>query len=175
MHQRSNQRVVFETERLIVRHFTADDHDNYFALHGDPVVMQYIRPAKTREECYAFLNEFVLGAAPHPFMGRWVVNEKCSGKFVGSFVIIPIPDDKEKIQLGYSLVPEFWGKGFATELTKEGLHYFRTQTPLEEIYAVTESPNTASKNVLLKAGFQPAGNRKEGEKELLLFMVKRNS
>src|SRR5258705_1645037 len=106
MHKHSNKGTVFETERLVIRLFTTDDYDNYFSLYGDPVVMQYIRPAKTKMECDADFTKFFLNAPLHPFMGRWAVGEKNSGKFVGSFVIIPIPGDETKIQLGYSFLPE---------------------------------------------------------------------
>jgi [ribosomal protein S5]-alanine N-acetyltransferase len=166
---------IFETERLIVRRYknTKDDYDNYFSLHGNPVVMQYIRPAQTREVSDAKFEETILDLPPHPFLGRWAVNEKSSGKFIGSFVIIPIPGDEEKIQLGYSFLPAYWGKGFATEVSRAGLAYFRNQTPLTEIYAVTESQNIASQKVLLKAGFQPFGKKMEGEKELSMFIVRR--
>jgi ribosomal-protein-alanine N-acetyltransferase len=163
---------IFDTERLIVRRYTRADYDNYFSLHGDPVVMQYIRPAQTREVSDAKFEETILDWPPHPFLGRWAVDEKRSGKFVGSFVIIPIPGDEEKIQLGYSFIPEYWGKGFATEVTKAGLDYFRDQTPLTEIYAVTETLNIASQKVLVKAGFTPFGKKMEGEKELLMFIAR---
>ncbi|MGB3155744.1 MAG: GNAT family N-acetyltransferase [Chitinophagaceae bacterium] len=166
--------TIFETERLIVRQYTRADYDNYFSLHGNPVVMQYIRPAQTREDSDAKFEETILNVAEHSFMGRWAVVEKSSGKFIGSFVIIPIPDDMEKTQLGYSFLPEHWGKGFATEVTMAGLKYFYNKTPLFEIYAVTETPNVASQKVLLKAGFLPFGNKFEKEKELKVFIFRRN-
>ena len=100
--------------------------------------------------------------------------EKNSGIFIGSFVFIPIPDELEKTQLGYSFLPEYWGKGYATEVTMAGVNYFYTKTPLLEIYAVTETPNLASQKVLLNAGFQPFATKMEGEKELLVFIVKRS-
>jgi ribosomal-protein-alanine N-acetyltransferase len=165
--------IVFETERLRVRHFTASDYDNYFALQGNEEVMQYIRPVKTREESDSFLSEKILAADPGDFKGYWVVEEKDSGLFVGCFVIIPIPDDIEKTQLGYSFLPEYWGKGFATEVSKEGVNYFNTETPLAEIYGITETPNIASQKVLLKAGFQLHSTKMEGEKELLVYIVKK--
>ena len=165
--------IIFKTERLIVRRYTAADYDNYFSLHGNPDVMQYIRPAQTREDSDAKFEETILNVPAHAFLGRWAVDEKSSGKFIGSFVIIPIPGDEEKIQLGYSFVPASWGKGFATEVIKAGLDYFQNQTPLTEIYAVTENPNIASQKALLKNGFQFFEKKMEGEKELLIFIVKR--
>ena len=164
--------IIFQTERLIIRQFTTADYDNLFLLHGNPEVMRYIRPVKTKVESDAFLDMALVTYASS-YMGRWAVDEKLTGNFVGTFVIVPIPDDPEKIQLGYSFTPENWGRGLATEVTRAGLDYFRNNTPLTEIYAITESPNIASQKVLLKAGFSIYGNNMEGEKELVVFIVRR--
>ncbi len=165
--------VIFTTKRLVVRHFTADDGDNYFALQGNPDVMQYIRTPRTREESDSFLTAKILTADPNDFKGYWAVEEKDSKRFVGCFVVIPIPDDIDKIQLGYSFLPQHWGKGYATEVTVEGVNYFYDRTPLPEIYGVIETPNIASKRVLEKAGFFFHSTKMEGEKELQVFIVKR--
>ena len=165
--------VVFITERLAVRHFTANDRDNYFALQGNPDVMQYIRTPRTREESDSFLNDKILTADPDDFKGYWAVEKKDSHEFVGCFVVIPIPDDISKTQLGYSFLPAHWGKGYASEVTKEGVNYFYNRTPLAEIYGVTEKPNIASEKVLLKSGFVFLENKMEGEKELKVFILKR--
>lgn len=166
-------KLIFETPRLRVREFTAADYENYFSLQGNPDVMQYIRPPRTRLESDLFLMEKILAADPNDFKGYWAVEEKATGLFVGCFVVIPIPDDMEKTQLGYSFLPEHWGKGYATEVTKEGVSYFYHRTPLTEIYGVTETPNIASQKVLLKAGFQLDSTKMEGEKELLVYILKK--
>jgi ribosomal-protein-alanine N-acetyltransferase len=167
--------IIFETERLRVRRFTAADADNYFSLQGNPEVMQYIRRPRTREESDAYLKENILTADPADYKGYWIVEEKDSGRFVGCFVIIPIPDDEEKTQLGYSFLPEFWGKGYATEVSKAGVDYFYNRTPLPEIYGVTEKANIASEKVLLKAGFSFHRKKREGEKELNVFIIRKQS
>lgn len=164
---------VFETERLIVRHYTADDADNFFLLNGDPEVMRYIRPVKSREETNAFLNEVIEYSKINPAYGRMAVNEKQSYLFVGSFAIIPL-DKTEFMQLGYSLLPPYWGKGFATELVKYGLDYIFNKTNLTEIFGVTESMNVASQNVLLKSGFNRHSTVMEGPKELFRFILSKD-
>ena len=165
--------TVFVTKRLRVRHFTSLDADNYFALQGNAEVMQYIRPPRTREESDTFLQEKILKASPRDFKGFWVVEEIHSRVFAGCFVIIHIPNDEEKTQMGYSFLPAHWGKGYATEVAREGVNYFYNKTPLTEIYGVTEAPNVASQKVLLKAGFKPFGIKMEGEKELKVFIIKK--
>ncbi len=165
-----NTQTVFETERLIVRHYNADDADNFFLLNGDPEVMRYIRPVKSREETDHFFNEVIEYSKNNPAYGRMAVIEKQSGIFVGSFAIIPL-DKTPYMQLGYSFLPSYWGKGFATELTKEGLRYVFTKTDLKEIFAVTESMNIASQHVLLKTGFNRHSAVTEGGKDLYRFIL----
>ncbi len=166
-------KTIFETNRLIVREFTADDYENYFILHSDPKVMQYIRPAENREDCDKRFEATILHLPPHDYLGRWAINEKEGGRFVGCFVITPIPKEPERIQLGYSFIPEVWGRGYATEVSKGGVEYFHTSTPLMELYAVTETENTASENVLRKVGFELLEKKMEGEKELLVLIMRK--
>lgn len=165
--------TIFVTKRLRVRHFTSLDYDNYFTLQGNAEVMQYIRPPRTREESDEFLREKILMMSQREYKGFWAVEEAGTGLFVGCLVIIPIPNDIEKTQLGYSFLPQHWGKGYATEVTKEGVNYFYNRTPLTEIYGVTEIPNVASQKVLLKAGFKQIESKIEGEKELLVYIIRK--
>jgi len=166
----STAHIVFETERLLVRHYTEADADNFFLLNGDPEVMRYIRPVKSREETDLFLNEVIQYSKNNPAYGRMAVIERQSNVFVGSFAIIPLEGTRQ-MQVGYSLRPSYWGKGFATEVTKAGLKYVFTQTNLEEIFGVTESDNIDSQKVLLKSAFARHSTVMEGTKELYRFIL----
>lgn len=164
---------IFETERLIVRRYEFEtDAENFFLLNGDEEIVRYIRAAKTKDECDVFLKEIIADYEVRPLIGRWAADEKQSGKFIGSFAIIPIEGTAD-IQLGYALLKDFWGKGFASELTKGGINYYFAQTDTDHIYAIAEQLNTASHNVLLKNGFIHDGIKTEGEKELLKFIYKK--
>jgi ribosomal-protein-alanine N-acetyltransferase len=165
--------LIFETERLVVRRYREDEFENYFLLNGDEEVVRYIRKVQTRREALDYFGKILEDYEKQPGLGRWAVHQKDTGEFIGSFAIIPIPWDEEKIQLGFAFPKKNWGKGYATELSLKGLEYFWRTTALLEIYAVAESPNMASQKVLLKAGFNPFGTRMEGEKELQLFIIKR--
>ncbi len=169
-----SHQVIFETERLIVCQYVFDiDVENFFLLNGDEEVVRYIRPAKTRDECTAFLKEIIADYLVRPLMGRWAVNDKITGEFIGSFAFIPV-EGTEDSQLGYALLKEYWGKGFATELMKEGIKYVFNKTSLNEIYGITEAANIVSQKVLLKAGFTLRRTYKEGEKELCCFRIEKS-
>jgi ribosomal-protein-alanine N-acetyltransferase len=167
--------IIFETERLIVRHYENEDQDNFFLLNGDEEVMLYIRPVKSREETDKFFDEVITAYQETPSLGRWAVYEKASGNFVGSFAIIPIPYKTELIQLGYALLKEHWGKGFATELTVAGLNHAFTIMDLQAIYGLTQDGNYNSQKVLLKAGFKEAGKKQENEKTVCWFLYKKEN
>lgn len=164
--------MVFETERLIVRIINEQDHALFFQLQGDPEVMRFIRPVKTREESDAVLNEMLAAGEPEEG-GRWMVEEKETGKFAGTLAIIPLPYDSSLLQLGYALIPSQWGKGYATELAKAGLDYFWKHSDRDEIFAITETPNIASQHVLRKAGFALKIRRELEGKPLLVYSAKR--
>ena len=163
---------IFQTERLLVRNYTENDQENFFLLNSDPDVVRFIRPPKTREESDQFLREVIAAANDTPLYGRWAAYEKTSNAFVGSFAIIPV-ENSDRMQLGYALLPPQWGKGYATELTKAGLHYVFNQTPLDIIYGYTEKPNLNSQKVLLKSGFHFFEEGSEGEKMLVVFALRK--
>ncbi|HEY5771706.1 MAG TPA: GNAT family N-acetyltransferase [Chitinophagaceae bacterium] len=165
--------IIFETERLIVRQYEFEtDTENFYLLNGDDDVMRYIRATKSKEECDVFLKKAIESYKINPLMGRWAADEKVTGKFVGSFAIIPI-EGSEDIQLGYAFLKEYWGKGFASELTKAGLDYYFKKTNADHIYAIAEEGNIASHKVLLKNSFVPDGTKKEDDKELLKFIYRK--
>ena len=165
--------IIFETPRLRVRRYVPEDAGNFFLLNGDEEVVRYIRPAKSREECEIFLQENIAYYDGNPLYGRWAAEDKISLEFVGSFAIIPVPG-KDQMQLGYSLLPPHWGKGYATELSKAGLHYVFTETSIDPIYAYTETANLPSQQVLVKSGFNYIGNTMEGDKELSGYILRKS-
>ncbi len=111
--------VVLETERLILRRFTADDVENLVELDGDPEVVFRITGGVTtpREEVEtdylpAFLAYYDRGDA----YGFWAAVERATGDFLGWFHFRPgegHPDDEP--ELGYRLRRSAWGKGYAAE------------------------------------------------------------
>lgn len=166
--------IIFVTERFQVRTLRESDGDFYFALHGDPEIMRYIRPAKSRDDCDLLLSQHIdINNQLAPY-GRWLVFDRNNGDFIGSFVIIPI-EKTDFMQLGYSLLKKNWGRGYATELIRGGLQYTFTKTHLAAIYAVVEEGNIASQKALLKCGFTEDIILVDGEKRLHRYVKKKES
>jgi ribosomal-protein-alanine N-acetyltransferase len=166
--------IILETPRLIVRRYTMEDADDFFALNSDKEVMRYIRPPKTRDDCDSFLQQNIGFYDTYPDLGRWAAFEKATKTFIGSLALIPIKEGDDRIQIGYALKPSSWGKGFATELVKAGIPFFFNSQQHHFLYAITEQPNILSQKVLLKCGFKQDGFFMENKKKLLMFKLERN-
>lgn len=165
--------VIFETDRLIIRRYTLEDDENFFNLNGDPEIMKYIREPKSRQECTVFLKRNLAYYEQHPLMGRWAMIEKASNEFCGSFAVIPVEtvdsSRHAEIQLGYALLKDYWGKGYATESTLGGRQYAFDVMKLPVVVAITDTANVASQKVLLRSGFEQQPDIMEGNRPLCYF------
>ena len=59
---------------------------------------------------------------------------------------------KEYYDLGYRLIPKYWGKGYATEPGKASIDYAFNVLKLPTLYVTTETGNQSSHNTLLIIG-----------------------
>jgi ribosomal-protein-alanine N-acetyltransferase len=148
--------IIFETKRILVRQFTPADEEDFVAMNANEEVMRYIRPAKTREDAIAFLHENLDLYKSMPGYGRWAAIDKTRNRFAGSFAVIPLQYTPH-IQIGYLLMPPWWGKGLASEMLLGGLDYCRVNLALSYVVAVTRQQNHPSKHILRKAGFSEVG------------------
>ncbi len=164
--------LLFETNRFLVRRFTLEDADAFFRVHGNTEVVRFIRPAKTREECDAFLQENIHLYLNGSLVGRFAVCEKDTNDFIGTFSFLYL-SGQEDLHIGYALVPEAWGKGIATELVIKGIVHFFEKTLKTALFAITSSANHASKRVLLKSGMFSRGHLFEHGETLDLFSITR--
>lgn len=152
--------VVLETERLILRRFTADDVENLVELDGDPEVVFRITGgvATPREEVEtdvlpAFLAYYDRGDA----YGFWAAVERETGDFLGWFHFRPgegHPDDEP--ELGYRLRRSAWGKGYAAEGSRALIDRGFSQLGVRRVVAETMVVHGASRRVMEKAGMTVA-------------------
>ncbi|MGA9343232.1 MAG: GNAT family N-acetyltransferase [Rhodanobacteraceae bacterium] len=147
------------TERLRLRRFVPADVETVVRLNADPRVMQYISGPKTREESERMFADRVLGYYDeHPGLGVWATLERASGECIGLHLLNHIQGESI-IQLGYVLFPQFWGRGYATEMGIAILRYGFVELGLPRVAGITDLPNTASQRVLEKCGLRRDGER----------------
>lgn len=149
-------RVLFETERLVLRRFTEADADDLFDLHGDSEVMRFLtggRPTPRDVILNETLPRFLRSYERFEGFGVWAAIERLTGEFLGWFEFHP-PEGRgpEEAELGYRLRRSAWGKGYATEGSRALIRRGFTELGVRRVVAETMAVNAASRRVMEKAG-----------------------
>lgn len=145
-----------ESERLYLRKMVQEDFPLFFHLLTDPAVMRYIGPPNTKEQAKASMERSFAQYADNTGFGKWMAVEKETNSPIGWYILTNL-DGTEQIEIGYRLKEEFWGKGYATEMSKVILEYGFETLGLDRIVGVTHLENDASGHVLKKIGLQYVG------------------
>ena len=150
---------TLKTDRLEVRRYTPGDLELLYRLHRDERVMRYAGGTLDRPKSEKMFEERILGYYDErPGLGCWATFERATGECVGMHLLNNIRGE-ELIQVGYLLYPEYWGRGYATEMAVRVLRYAFEDLQLPQVVAITDIPNVDSQNVLLKAGLRRSGER----------------
>ena len=143
--------TILTTPRVTLRHLEPSDLNHLFQMNSDPRVMEYIAPVYNLETCQKRLEMALAFYQEHPQMGKLAAIQRSDNAFMGWFCLQPL-DNTEEFEIGYRMMPEFWGKGIATEAAKVLLDYGFEQVGLKRIVGITRPDNIASQRVLLKIG-----------------------
>lgn len=146
----------FETERLIGREWRVEDVEAAFAMYGDPEVMLGL--AREPEPDLETQRENLLAAIERyrvrpKGMGFWALERKEDGRVVGTAVVKELPNDEEKVEVGWHLARAFWGNGYATESARAAIDVAFRHLPIEKIYALVMPWNKRSLRITEKLGF----------------------
>ena len=156
-------KIFIETTRLILREIISEDVDRIFLLDQNPEVMKYIgvKPVKTLEESEETIRN-IRNQYTENGIARWAVIEKESNFLIGwsglKLLTKPLNGFTNVYELGYRFLPEYWGKGYATEAGKAVVEYGFEKLKLDKIYACTDIENINSTYILKdKLGFSEKG------------------
>ena len=135
-----------ETERLILRPFTAEDGPAmYKNWTGDPEVTRFLTwPTHPSADVSAQLAAFWAEEAGKPDHYQWAVVLKDLNEPVGSLAVVSHWDDVAKCELGYCLGRAWWGRGLMTEAVKEVIRYLFREVGMNRIEASYDVHNPAS-------------------------------
>ena len=140
--------------RIDIRKFTEEDFQEYFMLVSNADIMAMITGrALQHEEAEKRFEKLLCGNKVHESFGSFMVFEKETGDFIGYGKMILDMESKTEAETGYMLFPEYWGRGYATEITKLLVEKAEKTGILDRVTAIIDPENTASRNVLLKNGF----------------------
>lgn len=111
-----------ETERLQFRQLTEDDIESWLVFFDNNDSLHFLGIDLTQSK-EALAKDWVLTQLKRykeSGLGHLAIIEKESGTFIGMGGIIPRDlSDKKEFEIAYSLIPAYWGKGYATELARQ--------------------------------------------------------
>lgn len=82
--------------------------------------------------------------------GFWIFQDP-GGAIVGHGGLFRSPREEGEIEVGYVLKPDYWGHGFATEITQVSLDV-GFGLGLRRIIGIAQAANVASRRVMEKCG-----------------------
>ena len=144
--------TTFTTARLRARPVTVDDGPLFARLWGDERVGRTLGGVRDPAQ----VQQSLVAASAHWRrwgFGRWLLHD--GGHFVGTVKLAHCEIDGEpEIELGYAVVPECWGTGYATEASAGALEHARDVLGLDEVVAFALVSNEASLAVMQRLGFR---------------------
>lgn len=143
-----------KTERLYLRKLTHTDANEILALRGNPQTMKYIpRPlAVNLDDAIAHID-MINKKIEENLAINWGITVKGNDKIIGFIGHYRIQPENYRAEIGYMLLPDEQGKGYATESIKAVIEYGFNEINLHSIEAVIDPDNIASERVLQKIGF----------------------
>ena len=166
--------VTLETERLVLRMFTAADFEAYAAMCGDPEVMRFIGDGQPLAPPMAWRSlATVIGHWSLRGYGLWAVTERASGVLVGR-VGFWNPDGWPGFELGWLLGRSHWGRGYATEAARAALAWAFTQLGQPHVISLIYPDNSASIRVATRLGERLADRIELMGKPVLLYRITRD-
>lgn len=147
--------IVLETDRLTLRRLQLSDAEFIFKLVNDPSWLRFIgdKGVRNLDDARRYLREGPLDMYARFGFGMFAVEIKTSGAPAGMCGLIK-RDSLADVDVGYALLPEFRGQGYAYEAASAVLAYGNQTLRLRRIVAITSPGNDSSVRVLEKMGMR---------------------
>ncbi len=147
--------LIIETERLRLCPWREVHREPFARLHADAQVMADLGGPLDRTRADAKLDRYIEAYTTHGF-GRWAI-ERHDGRFLG-YAGVMARVEKEPLgfhrEIGWRLLPDAWGQGYATEAARAALKDAFTRLGLSEVLAYTAPDNLRSRAVITRLGLE---------------------
>ena len=147
---------ILETERLILRRYKESDIDMQYEILTDSRLSKYIKfPNLTKEEELECIKDWIKNVENSKYE-KWVITLKDNNVPIGNISVNGIEKKHNYCNVGYVIMYDYWGKGYASEALKVVSDYL-----LDSGYYLVECScnelNKQSSRVMEKAGFKKDG------------------
>ncbi len=165
---------LFVTPRTRVRRFQPDDEDKLAKILCDDSItnnMAFPDDVKTREGAQTLLNSTIEAYDTVNPLNAFAIESMSDRVFVGITGFNELGGGEAEVF--YALLPEFWGKGYATELLDALSNYILSETNCHTLVAPIVQSNIASIKVAEKNGFNNHSHEENPNYKEPVFVYKK--
>jgi RimJ/RimL family protein N-acetyltransferase len=142
------------TARLLLARLRPNDHDELYRMASDPRVAATLGGVLSDVEAAERTRRHLAHWDEHGF-GWWVARDPAGGQFVGRGGLRYYTlDGRIEVEVGYGLLPEFWGRGLAAELAGASVWAGFRVLGRPDLITFTLPTNSRSRRVMEKVGFR---------------------
>ncbi|MEM9677009.1 MAG: GNAT family N-acetyltransferase [Pseudomonadota bacterium] len=139
-----------ETDRLVLRGWCEADVDAVRVIGTDAEASRFIGGVAPSWQAFRTVCTFI-GHWQMRGFGFFAVEERSSGQCIG-WCGLWRPDGWPDNELGYSLIPSRWGKGYATDAARAALKFAYTQVGWTTAISCIDKDNFGSQGVARHLG-----------------------
>jgi len=161
-----------ETERLRLRHWRESDVDLLLGFYRDPQSAAVYGEDIKRSDVWRRMA-LAIGHWHLRGFGPWVLEDKATSKIAGLGGLW-FPDGWGDVEVGYGIMPEFRGQGYAAEAARRVRDYGYREIGLARLVSYIDPGNTASIKVAEKLGALPDGEFLMHGKPHLIYLYPNN-
>lgn len=144
-----------ETERLKFRLLVPEDFDSWINLFKPTNVAKFLKldPKLSNKRLCELWFEKAFHRYENNLGGMNVLINKKTNELIGqSGILVQNIDNIERLEIGYSILPEFWNKGFASESAIKCKNFAFENNFSESLVSVVHHENIGSERVAIKNG-----------------------
>ncbi len=141
---------AIETKRLQLRQWRGSDFVNFSRYYADEDNARYVGGQKDADQAWRHMA-LQIGHWTLKGFGYWAVDEKGTDDFVGCVGLWQSPGWPE-LELGYWLVKEHQGKGYALEACLRCIEYARETLGASSLVSYIDPANAASIHLATRLG-----------------------
>lgn len=148
----------FDTQRLFAKRLRATDYADLCRMNQNPTVMGAIGGVRSDDTTREYLRKNLEHWDRYGF-GVWILRSRVDGILAGRSALRRADvDGRDEVEIGYALMPEYWGLGLATEISRAMLQIAFGRLGLIEVVALVSPGNAASRRVVEKLGGSREGD-----------------
>jgi RimJ/RimL family protein N-acetyltransferase len=160
---------AFSTARLSAEPLTEGHLADLLAMHADPVQMEMLDGVRDEAQTREYLDRNLAHWAEHGF-GLWMVRDPATSAIVGRALVRTLAlDGADEVEIGYSLRPDYWGRGLGTAIAAACIRYAFDVLRLPSVVALTQPHNVRSRRVLEKVGMHYERDVTHGDRSHVVY------